>query len=245
MGALELLEQVILLVMTPECFKEFFYEKNFSNVPCLKATLSKCLGLGIIAGSILVKVPQIVKILKNKSAQGISLLATCLELTAIIASVSYNFVNGYPFSSYGDNFFLLLQTATIAALIQHYGGSSQQAVLFLGSIVGVLSVLCSGQVPTNVLWGLQACNIPIVFCGKMLQALANYRQGSTGQLSAVTLTLLTAGSAARIFTSIQETGDSVIIATYCVATFANAVIFSQLMWYWNVKAKPAKKVKRG
>ena len=67
------------------------------SVPCLKAPLSKGLGLGIIAGSILVKVPQIVKILKNKSAEGLSFTGTSLELVAVINSFCYNFVKQYPF----------------------------------------------------------------------------------------------------------------------------------------------------
>jgi hypothetical protein len=50
---------------------------------------------------------------------------------------------------------------------------------------------------------MQAANIPMVVVGKMIQAISNYRQGHTGQLSAITVFLLAAGSLARIFTSIQ------------------------------------------
>ena len=71
----------------------------------------------------------------------------------------------------------------------------------------------------------------------MMQVLANYQQGSTGQLSAITIFLLLAGSLARIFTSIQETGDQLIILSFCVASFANFCLFAQLLYYWNVKPK--------
>ncbi|KAK4008893.1 hypothetical protein OUZ56_014015 [Daphnia magna] len=67
----------------------------------------------------------------------------------------------------------------------------------------------------------------------LIQAVANYRQGSTGQLSAVTVFLLTGGAAARIFTSIQETGDSMMILTYVVSTFVNCIIALQVIYYWN------------
>ena len=67
----------------------------------------------------------------------------------------------------------------------------------------------------------------------MIQAVANYRQSSTGQLSAVTIFLLTGGAAARIFTSIQETGDSMMILTYVVSTFVNCIIAAQVIYYWN------------
>lgn len=64
-------------------------------VPCFKATLSKGLGLGIIAGSILVKVPQILKISSNKSGQGINILSVLLDLFVITSTVAYGFVKGY------------------------------------------------------------------------------------------------------------------------------------------------------
>lgn len=72
-----------------------------------------------------------------------------------------------------------------------------------------------------------------LFILQLIQAVANYRQGSTGQLSAVTVFLLTGGAAARIFTSIQETGDSMMILTYVVSTFVNCVIALQVIYYWN------------
>lgn len=49
--------------------------------------------------------------------------------------------------------------------------------------------------------------------------------------------MLLGGSAARIFTSIQETGDQVIIITYAAATFVNALIAFQMLWYWNSVGK--------
>ena len=67
-----------------------------------------------------------------------------------------------------------------------------------------------GLVPDDVLWYGQAANIPMIVVGKLIQAATNYKNGHTGQLSAITVFLLTAGSLARIFTSIQETGDQVM-----------------------------------
>ena len=67
----------------------------------------------------------------------------------------------------------------------------------------------------------------------MIQAVANYRQGSTGQLSALTIFMLTGGAAARIFTSIQETGDPMMILTYVVSTAVNLIIAGQVVYYWN------------
>ena len=44
-----------------------------------------------------VKVPQILKIWRASSGDGISLAGVLLDLSAITASVAYSFVLGYPF----------------------------------------------------------------------------------------------------------------------------------------------------
>jgi hypothetical protein len=67
----------------------------------------------------------------------------------------------------------------------------------------------------------------------LLQIFTNFRNGHTGQLSAVTVFLLALGSLARIFTSIQETGDQVIIATYLCSSAVNCILSLQVIWYWN------------
>jgi hypothetical protein len=70
----------------------------------------------------------------------------------------------------------------------------------------------------------------------LIQAASNYQNQSTGQLSAITIFMLTGGSIARIFTSIQETGDRTIILTYLAATSVNALIAFQMLLYWNSPA---------
>ena len=70
--------------------------------------------------------------------------------------------------------------------------------------------------------------------------MTNFKNGHTGQLSAITSFLLSLGAIARIFTSIQETGDQVLILTYICSSFVNTVIALQVIRYWNVD--PVKKV---
>lgn len=212
----------------------FFFSVSSWKAPCFTALLSKGLGIGIIAGSVLVKVPQIMKILNNKSTDGLSVVSVLLDLMAITFHMSYSFVSGFPFSAWGDGTFLALQTAAIAALIFFFGHRSTARSFVFIFLYGILVfVLMGGLTPVKFLWTAQGFNVPILLTGKLSQAFTNYKNGSTGQLSAATCFMLFFGSLARIFTSIQETGDTMMIITYCVSTFANAVIVSQLLYYWN------------
>ena len=62
----------------------------------------------------------------------------------------------------------------------------------------------------------------------LFQVISNYRNGHTGQLSAVTVFLLAAGAVIRVFTSIQETGDRVVISTYIVSSAVNMLLLLQV-----------------
>uniref|UniRef100_A0A6V7J784 Mannose-P-dolichol utilization defect 1 protein homolog n=1 Tax=Bracon brevicornis TaxID=1563983 RepID=A0A6V7J784_9HYME len=77
----------------------------------------------------------------------------------------------------------------------------------------------------------------------MAQAYTNYKNGSTGQISLVTMLMLLFGSMARIFTSVQETGDINMIIMYVSSTTANAIIVAQIFYYWNVASQGNKKKK--
>ena len=67
----------------------------------------------------------------------------------------------------------------------------------------------------------------------MIQAYTNFSNKSTGQLSVITVFMIFFGAIARIFTSIQETGDALVIFTYIVSSIFNGIIALQMIIYWN------------
>lgn len=73
----------------------------------------------------------------------------------------------YVYSAWGEGTFLAIQTAIIAALVLHYGGGSGKAALFLATYVGIVSALVSGVTPMDVLWTMQAVNVPIIVLAKV------------------------------------------------------------------------------
>ncbi|XP_008326497.1 mannose-P-dolichol utilization defect 1b [Cynoglossus semilaevis] len=224
----------LLAYLMPEsCYDEFFLKFNFLDVPCLKIVLSKGLGIGIILGSVLVKLPQILKVIGAKSATGLSFHSVLLELLAITGTMAYSITYKFPFSAWGEALFLMLQTVTIGFLILHYGGKTSRGLLFLVIYFGLVLLVLSPATPLSVVTFMQASNMPAIIISRLIQSVTNYRNGHTGQLSAVTVFLLFAGSLARIFTSIQETGDSLMALTYVISSSCNAVIALQVLYYWN------------
>jgi mannose-P-dolichol utilization defect protein 1 len=75
----------------------------------MKSVISKLLGYAIILGSILVKLPQILKIVSSKRIDSLAPSMYILENIGYTIVFGYNFRQGYPFSTYGENIFLLIQ----------------------------------------------------------------------------------------------------------------------------------------
>ncbi|XP_061922179.1 mannose-P-dolichol utilization defect 1b [Entelurus aequoreus] len=235
----------LLAYLMPEsCYDELFIKFNLLHVPCLKILISKGLGIGIILGSVMVKLPQILKMMGAKSAEGLSFQSVLLELLAITGTMAYSIANKFPFSAWGEVFFLMLQTITIGFLIQHYTGRTARGVVFLLVYLVLMFLVLSPVTPTSVVTTMQAFNMPAVIVSRLIQAATNFRNGHTGQLSAVSIFLLFAGSLARIFTSLQETGDKLMALTYVISSCCNGLIALQVAYYWNSSSERKKKKKR-
>ncbi|XP_037664940.1 mannose-P-dolichol utilization defect 1 protein isoform X2 [Choloepus didactylus] len=210
-----LLRRVLVPILLPEkCYDQIFVQWDLLHI----------------------KLPQVFKILGAKSAEGLSLQSVMLELVALTGTMVYSITNSFPFSSWGEALFLMLQTITICFLILHYRGQTVKGITLLACYALVLLMLLSPLTPPAVVTLLQASNMPAVVVGKLLQAATNYRNGHTGQLSAITVFLLFGGSLARIFTSIQETGDPLMAGTFVVSSLCNGLIAAQLLFYWNAEA---------
>lgn len=61
--------------------------------------------------------------------------------------------------------------------------------------------------------------------------------GNTGVLSAITAFLNLGGTAARVFTTLQEVDDQLILAGFVSAVALNFVLAAQIVWYWNATAQ--------
>ncbi|RZC48489.1 hypothetical protein C5167_016912, partial [Papaver somniferum] len=90
---------------------------KFPEKDCLLPLISKILGYCIVAASTTVKVPQILKILKNSSVRGLSLAAFELEVVGYTIALAYCLHNGLPFSAYGELLFLLVQVDSVELVV--------------------------------------------------------------------------------------------------------------------------------
>ena len=106
------------------------------------------LGFGIIAFACIVKLPQIFKIAKSKSASGLSMLSFELEQLALTVHATYGSILGLPFSAYGEAVVLILQNTLLLSQIYIFAKAPLWRPLLVISIFGVLlSCVTAGTGP--------------------------------------------------------------------------------------------------
>lgn len=93
--------KVKYFIFKEECYDRFL---NFDLDPdCIKFTISKGIGLGIILGSLAFKLPQILKILALRSADGISQWSLYVESFASICTFGNSRRLGMSLFTYGES----------------------------------------------------------------------------------------------------------------------------------------------
>ena len=60
------------------------------------------MGYGILAGSTLVKVPQLLNVVRARSAEGLNPFSFGLETLGLLIATTYGFLMQLPFSAFGE-----------------------------------------------------------------------------------------------------------------------------------------------
>jgi len=88
-------------IFREDCYTRYI-NFDFSDSECHKFTISKGLGFGIIAGSLFFKLPQILKIIKSGSVEGITAISIYSETFNFMSTIASSVRLSLPFSVYGE-----------------------------------------------------------------------------------------------------------------------------------------------
>jgi mannose-P-dolichol utilization defect protein 1 len=226
------------------CF-ELIFQGNFEK-QCFTLILSKLIGYSIIFFSFILKVPQIKNMMKMKSDEGLSYVSIYLEIIIFLFSGLYGYHYENPFSTYGENCIILAQSLTILFLCWSYGAKASifskiNRFLFLSSLAVLTAISIKNLLPESAWFYIGSSPVPLASVARLTQIYESYKAKSTGPLSAFTFFLALGGSAARVFTTMTETNDYLLIFTYTYGAFLNLIILIQIFIYGNKSAKSKEK----
>uniref|UniRef100_A0A7S1FQM3 Mannose-P-dolichol utilization defect 1 protein homolog n=1 Tax=Corethron hystrix TaxID=216773 RepID=A0A7S1FQM3_9STRA len=220
----------------------------FVPLPCLPSLAAKCLGLAIIAGACVVKLPLFRNILRSRSTAGISRGSSYGEVLMYSNAVIYSILCGNPFTAWGETAVNLVQCFVLVHLLWKYPSSVGSAVsvrerlLFLSATMAYF-VACGTVLPERYYYLIIAMNWPTMVYSRGTQIILNFRAGNTGQMAFFTVFMQWGGCIARIGTTIKEVGwDLSLLFGYSLGAVFNTILCLQVLLYRERTAQFRKEI---
>ncbi len=179
----------------------------------------------------LIKFPQILTILSAKSVAGLSTTTFLVETFGYTYNLAAHYRQDYPISTYGDFAVLILQNYFIIYLCYAFTSRAALGGAVLAGYMALLMLMCSPVFPLAAVQFLTLLNIPVVFVGRLPQIYTNFKNGSTGTLSGITSWGIFLGASARIFTTLQDVDDKMILLGYAASAAVNGILAFQVLYY--------------
>jgi len=213
---------------------EICLQHSVPSLPCLTTVLSKGIGLAIIMGAFLNKAPLVLNILRNQSVAGISIASIYTEVFMYCNAAFYSMLKHNPFTSWGENAVLAVQTVGVSFLVWHYHYpkigymhrllASTTVILY---IIFVLSILSP-----QYYYLLLSINFPLTIYARGCQVCTFYSCKHTGSMSFITNSMNFVGASIRVLTTINEVGwDIPLVSSYGMSVFLNGLLLVQFWMY--------------
>ena len=159
-------------------------------------------------------------------------------MVGYLVTISYNLLKENPFTTFGEAVFLFIQNVLVTLLVFYYSSSALLVVLSIAAL-GAYGYALLFLAPFEFVLSLQVLIIPVFTLSRLLQAFSNYKAGSTGDLSAITVFGFALGNLARVFTTMKEVDDPIVLAGFIVNTAVNVFLALQVVYYRGKAPKAA------
>jgi len=211
---------------------------------CFKASLSKGLGLGMVVFATVIKIPQVLKVARSKSAEGLSLAAMLVEQFGYVYNLATHYRESYPITTYGDFIAIMLQNMALLVLAFKFSKRTAQGVLVVSAFFAMLFFMCSELCPIEWLRFLTTLNALVSLGSRVPQIYANFAARSTGALSVVTTAGMAIGSCARVFTTYMDIPSRRILLGYVTSASCHLTLLTQILMYGGSSSSTASSGKK-
>lgn len=207
-----------------------------SAQPCVQLFVQRTLGLAVVVGASVVKLPQIGKVLLAQSTEGLSMLTPLLELVAASMSFAYHIRAKTSFLQYGETVMTSVQNAILIALFGLFGGRMLSTLVLSVAYAGLMSVALSpSRMNASYVRYLQVASVPMTAASRLPQLAHLLRTRQVGQVSAVSAVLAALGSTARLYT-VRNAADVLTVGGALASVILNWLIVATVLSLSSRKA---------
>lgn len=204
--------------------------------PELKTFFIEGLNVAMFAGGLLIKMPQIVAILRTRSVTGMSEISLVTEFLACVSFCAYNQLMGHPFKTWGEMALIAVQCGLQVLLLWFLTErriSLAPRVLGTVALIAAYSALMLELLPVTLLPALGMLQTGLGALARVPQIILNFKQGHTGNQSIITWGMSMAGNTVRILTTLAAVDDLVTLGGHIIAFCLNFTLVSQILMFWH------------
>ncbi|XP_057226468.1 solute carrier family 66 member 3 [Malurus melanocephalus] len=179
-----------------------------------------------------IKLPQVVAVLKAGSAWGLSVTSLLLELAGFLVFLRYQIYYNYPLETYLEYPIIIAQDAILLFCIMHFNGKMKRALFYALVFCGSWYML------TLQKWIIDlAMNLCTFISGasKLVQLHHLWQTKDAGQTSALTWGLSAYTCAARIITTVMTTNDVAVLIRFIIMLILNLWVTAAVLHYRKTK----------
>ena len=206
--------------------------------PSLVSVATSLVGGIMIAISVAKYAPQIRRIMRSRSVQGLAPAAYYGDSLVFLTKSAYHFRRGHPVSAWGELMVLFAQNAVIIGLLHKFtvpkpGAKLTTTLRVVRDIAALVAfIFFLAYIPDQCLPFLSVFTAPLLIASYSAQFRTNMRRKSTGQLSRGTVLLRLFGSTIRgITTMTQLGGDLPVLINHSIGIIGCSTLLGQFFWY--------------
>eukprot|EP00927_Polykrikos_kofoidii_P061723 TRINITY_DN56563_c0_g1_i1.p1 TRINITY_DN56563_c0_g1~~TRINITY_DN56563_c0_g1_i1.p1 ORF type:complete len:236 (+),score=41.08 TRINITY_DN56563_c0_g1_i1:62-769(+) len=202
----------------------------------LVALAMQALNYAMLIGGSIVKLPQVVAIVRTGTVKGMSETSIAVELVACLTFCSYNFVMGHPFRTWGEMAMITIQCGLQMLLFWRFADeplAMMPRALCAVVVVSSSAALVWGVLPESLLPALGLVPTVLGAIARVPQIIMNFQQHHTGNQSIITWGMSMGGNAVRILTTLAALSDPVTLLGHVVAFLLNFTLVGQIVIFWK------------
>ncbi|NXM43887.1 PQLC3 protein, partial [Gymnorhina tibicen] len=179
-----------------------------------------------------IKLPQLVAVLRARSAWGLSVTSLLLELAGFLVFLRYQIYYGYPLETYLEYPIIIAQDAILLFCIMHFSGKARRA-LFYAVVFWVGWYMLTLQ-KWIIDLAMNLCTF-ISAASKLVQLQHLWQTKDSGQASALTWGMSAYTCAARIITTVVTTNDLAVLIRFIIMLILNIWVTATILHYSKTK----------
>ncbi|XP_015476943.1 solute carrier family 66 member 3 isoform X1 [Parus major] len=179
-----------------------------------------------------IKLPQLVAVLRAGSASGLSLSSLLMELAGHIVFLRYQIYYGYPLKTYLEYPIIIAQDVILIYCIMHFSGNAKRALVYALIYWGGWYMLTLEKWIIDL--AMNVCTF-ISAASKLVQLQHLWQTKDSGQVSTLTWGMSVYTSSARIITTVMTTNDLAVLIRFIIMLILNIWVTATILHYRKTK----------